>query len=919
MRRPVLFLRVIGALLLLTFLASGAGALAVEGTTFTVNSTADEPDGGPGNGRCESASGECTLRAAIAEANAHPGPDTVAFNIPATVAGGLTGTYHDNTDFTGASTTRTDASVDFDWGGGPPAPSIDADSFSARWSGQVQPKHSEVYTFHTTSDDGVRLWVDGQQLVDNWTDHGPTDDSGQIELTAGQKYDVRMDFYENGGGATARLAWSSASQARQVIPPNRLYPAQQDPEATRTIQLDGALPALTDDGTTIDGYTQPGSAPNTDPLESDAKIKVEVRGGGFDAYDGLTVQSSNNVVRGLALYNLNNAVLLDGATGSAEGDRNLVSGCFIGTDATGTFGQPFTGAALGTGVRLRNGAAENRIGEATLAGRNVISGVSTWGIAALHDRTVRNSIVNNIVGLSPDGARVLPNRQGIKLGAGASENVVGGEGQLERNVASGNDEVGIEITHLKGTANRIVGNFVGTDLTGTRTMGNGAWGIRLEDTVHHNVIRRNVVGGNGVGEGGGGVQLRGYGTAEGSLPSNVLEENRIGIDRAGEPIPNKGYGVQLTNYAYDNRIGPGNVIAHNTGNGIEITPHASNDFNTFTRNSIYANGGFGIDLAPGGYANKNDSPDADAGPNDQLNFPILSSANTTQVTGAACAGCTVELFVADGGAAAHGEGRAFAGSTVADADGKFTGSVSGVAEGDHLTATATDAQGNTSEFSPNFRASDTYALDGFGRNVVDGWGAAEIGGGTYTLSGAASDFDVDGATGTVQVPAAGAERGAILPRVSATNTDTLLRVKTDKPAVGGPQQVLLVARNGAGNEYRAKLIFRPEGTRLQAEKFVGGKLTALSPEVAVPNPTHSAGNWYRVRAQVTGTNPTTLRMKVWPDGQAEPAAWQYTATDSEPALQTAGRAGIKTYLGARVANAPVTFGFDDYLVRQAGG
>jgi hypothetical protein len=110
------------------------------------------------------------------------------------------------------------AVVTFDWSAGAPT-GMGVDTFSVRWTGQVQPCYSQTYTFYTSSDDGVRLWVNGQQVIANWTDHGPTENSGTIALTAGQKYDVGMEFYENGGGAVASLSWSSASQATLLYPP----------------------------------------------------------------------------------------------------------------------------------------------------------------------------------------------------------------------------------------------------------------------------------------------------------------------------------------------------------------------------------------------------------------------------------------------------------------------------------------------------------------------------------------------------------------------------------------------------------------------------------------------------------------------------------------------------------------------------
>ena len=138
---------------------------------------------------------------------------------------GLSATYFNNMDFTGTTVSRTDPTVDFNWSSGSPAAAIGADTFSARWTGQVEAPFSGTYTFYTVSDDGVRLWVNGVQVINQWTDHAPTEHSGTIALTAGQRYAIRMEHYENGGGATARLLWSHVSIAKAIVPAARLYPA----------------------------------------------------------------------------------------------------------------------------------------------------------------------------------------------------------------------------------------------------------------------------------------------------------------------------------------------------------------------------------------------------------------------------------------------------------------------------------------------------------------------------------------------------------------------------------------------------------------------------------------------------------------------------------------------------------------------
>jgi len=142
---------------------------------------------------------------------------------------GLTGQYY-NDPGTGAhfgelASTRTDATVDFDWGFGAPGMGVNADNFSVRWTGQVQAPVTGNYTFSTVSDDGVRLWVNGQLVIDNWTDHAPTTNtSAAIALAAGVKYAVTMEFYEGGWGAVAKLLWAYPGQTQTVIPESQLFP-----------------------------------------------------------------------------------------------------------------------------------------------------------------------------------------------------------------------------------------------------------------------------------------------------------------------------------------------------------------------------------------------------------------------------------------------------------------------------------------------------------------------------------------------------------------------------------------------------------------------------------------------------------------------------------------------------------------------
>jgi PA14 domain len=149
---------------------------------------------------------------------------------------GLRGNYytsHFSTNaFSGVPTlSRIDPTVDFNFGNGSPAPSISSDFFTARWAGQVQALGDDTYTFYTISDDGVRLWVNGQLLVDQWITHSPFTNSGTISLTGTQKYDVQMEFFEQTGGAVAHLYWSNASGSVgfEPVPVSQLYPGAATP------------------------------------------------------------------------------------------------------------------------------------------------------------------------------------------------------------------------------------------------------------------------------------------------------------------------------------------------------------------------------------------------------------------------------------------------------------------------------------------------------------------------------------------------------------------------------------------------------------------------------------------------------------------------------------------------------------------
>ncbi|KPK72363.1 MAG: hypothetical protein AMJ79_15755, partial [Phycisphaerae bacterium SM23_30] len=136
---------------------------------------------------------------------------------------------------------RLDATVNFNWGDGSPDPSVPADQFMVRWTGQVEAPATATYIFYTQTDDGVRLWVNNESIIDNWTDHSSTMDQGSIKLTAGQRYEIQLEFYENGGSAVCQLLWSTPTMPRETIQSQYLWVGGDRPEPRYPNPADGAV------------------------------------------------------------------------------------------------------------------------------------------------------------------------------------------------------------------------------------------------------------------------------------------------------------------------------------------------------------------------------------------------------------------------------------------------------------------------------------------------------------------------------------------------------------------------------------------------------------------------------------------------------------------------------------------------------
>jgi hypothetical protein len=137
---------------------------------------------------------------------------------------GLTATYFDNMDLTGPFVTRTDLTLNFNWGTNSPAPGIASDTFSARWAALLRVPVTSDYTLSLTSDDGVRLWLDNQLLINDWNPHAPKENRVSVHLDAGRAYSLRIEYFNRAGGASISLAWARPGVAMETIPSSALTP-----------------------------------------------------------------------------------------------------------------------------------------------------------------------------------------------------------------------------------------------------------------------------------------------------------------------------------------------------------------------------------------------------------------------------------------------------------------------------------------------------------------------------------------------------------------------------------------------------------------------------------------------------------------------------------------------------------------------
>jgi hypothetical protein len=514
--------------------------------------------------------------------------------------------------------------------------------------------------------------------------------------TDGADANTADDLCDDGSGAcTLRAAIEQANASAGLDSIHFDIPGA----GVHTIQP-GTLPFVTDP-VVIDGYTQPGATPNSNGprLGSNAVILIEIDAS-LTSGAGLEISGGASTVRGLSIHSAPDVVLVLLTNGG-----NRITGNFLGPNAAGDA----IPCCVYYGIDVLS--SQNTIGGTAPADRNVIGvGVVGIGIEPDADRTV---VVGNLIGTDATGTLDLASGgTGIDVLA-ADSTVIGGASAAAGNVIAGMTR-GIEV-NTGATRTLIRGNYVGIDVTGTTAIGIGSDGISLRAGSSG-----TTVGGSQAGEGNviagaadPGIRIE--------ASENTIQGNRIGTDASGtSALPNDYEGIYLEE-ASDNLIGgttqgAGNTVANSGTIGIAVVGAGSTG-NTIARNSLFANP-IGIDLGYDGVT-ANDADDVDVGPNGLVNFPDLavaiagSTAAAVQGSydGAPGGAFTLEFFASEScNALGYGEGERFLGSTIVNTGGSgqttFTASLTGLpAPGEAVTATATSAQGSTSEFSACVTAS----------------------------------------------------------------------------------------------------------------------------------------------------------------------------------------------------------------------
>ncbi|MBW4565401.1 MAG: DUF4347 domain-containing protein [Mojavia pulchra JT2-VF2] len=522
-----------------------------------------------------------------------------------------------------------------------------------------------------------------------------TNDVFEIAIASATPPNIVTNTNDSGAGSLrAAIEWANSNPGTDTITFNIAGSGAQ------TIKLFSALPTITD-SIIIDGTTQ--ANPYTGYFGGPP---IELHGANAGSgVSGLVLAAGNSTIRGLVINRFSDfGIYIWG------GGNNVIEGNYIGTDISGFYEE----GNGNSGIYIES--ANNRIGGSSLGSRNVISGNNNGGINISFTGASYNQVIGNYIGLRSDGYSTIGNSGwvgGVTIGYGASSNAIA------NNVISGNGLTGangaIFIHGENTTNNQVISNFIGTNAFGTSDLGNFSPGINIS-AASNTYASMNVIAGND----GGGISIYGS-TATG----NYIGNNQIGTNYNNDPLGNSSDGIFINDAT--NNIISNNTIAYNTRGVVVAAFSGTATGNNITGNSIFANTALGIDLNYDGVT-LNDVGDGDTGANNRQNFPILTSATsssgtTTKSSTTAIAGILnskpnsifrIEFFANSSlHPTGYGEGQTYLGSvdvTTNDlGNASFTANLTtSVPLGHFITATATDANNNTSEFSQGVTVTKPY-------------------------------------------------------------------------------------------------------------------------------------------------------------------------------------------------------------------
>ncbi|OQX95717.1 hypothetical protein B6I21_03940, partial [candidate division KSB1 bacterium 4572_119] len=423
-----------------------------------------------------------------------------------------------------------------------------------------------------------------------------------------------------------------------------------------------------------------------------------------------------------------------------------------------------------SGILLYSGPKHNNIGGTSPEERNLVSGNGWSGIELQGSNVDSNLVIGNYIGTDVTGTENLGNdHNGVNIWSFAKYNIIGGTLPGERNIISGNGWSGVSIGHHRSSNNKIINNYIGMDVNGTSALPNGANGIGFGGDS-------TIVGGELVGSGNLISSNSGCGIEIGGCRGSIIAQNIIGLDISGTiAFPNRNKGIFVWNGAVNNTIGPENLIHFSKADGITIDGTGTIG-NMITQNSITESDSMGINNVDGG--------------NNEIPPPLI--LGIYPITGTTVPNARVEIFsdISD-------EGRVFEDVVFSDGAGNFTWA--GTPEGPFVTATVMDADSNTSEFSAPVLTLLNYSVSG---NINYYSSSNPVQGVNLNLNGLSAITDLAGEFSFPEVPAGSYDlipdkTGELATSISAFDASKILQYNV---GLIGFNPYELIAADVTGND-----------------------------------------------------------------------------------------------------------------------